>query len=43
MEARPFLPATDDAGTFWANSDLAAEPRKALDSGNLKYALVKAV
>ncbi|WP_030763948.1 hypothetical protein [Streptomyces sp. NRRL F-2664] len=42
MELRPNLKVTDPLGNVWKNSDLADELTKALDSGNLEYAMVKA-
>ncbi|WP_046777888.1 hypothetical protein [Streptomyces yangpuensis] len=42
MELRPNLKVTDPSGKVWKNSDLADELTKALDSGNLEYAMVKA-
>ncbi|MEV3928296.1 hypothetical protein [Streptomyces sp. NPDC049944] len=43
MEARPLLSVTDKTGMVWTNVELAAEPRPALENGNLEYAMVKAV
>ncbi|MFD4856539.1 hypothetical protein [Streptomyces atratus] len=43
MEARPLLSVTDSAGKTWTNANLAAELRPAFESGNLEYAMVKAV
>lgn len=41
MRLRSAMQVTDASGTVWTNADLATELQKALDNGDLEYAMVR--